>query len=109
MSRARGPQRPIVETSSVRSVSVVAPSSAQVVGEPLAVGHAVRAAGDDAEVVVAEPHHGQVGAEAALGVEHRGVDHLADRDVALRDAGALHGVERARALDVEDRERASGR
>ena len=35
------------------------------VGEPLAVDHAVRAAGHDAEVVVAEPHHGEVGDEAA--------------------------------------------
>ena len=71
MSRAFGPQMPMVETSSVTSVSVVAVVVGQVVGERLAVGHAVRAAGDDAEVVVAEPHHGEVGAEAALGVEHR--------------------------------------
>ena len=77
----------------------------QLVAEPLAVGHAVRAAGDDAEVVLAQPHHGQVGEEAALGVEHRRVDDLADRDVALRDAGPLHRLERARALDVEDAER----
>ena len=104
MSRARGPHRPIVETSSVRSVMVVAVVG-QLVAEPLQVGPAVGAAGDDAEVVVAQPHHGQVGEEAALGVEHRRVDHLADRDVALRDAGALHGVERAGAGDVEDLER----
>ncbi len=73
--------------------------------ERVPVGHAVRATGDHAEVVVAEPHDGEVGQEAALGVEHRGVDDLADRDVALRDAGALHGLQRARALDVEDLER----
>ena len=55
------------------------------VGEGLAVGHAVGAAGDDAEVVLAQPHHGEVGEEATLGVEHRGVDDLADGHVALRD------------------------
>ena len=77
----------------------------QVVGEPLPVGHAVGTAGDDPEVVVAEPHHGEVGEEPALGVEDRGVDDLADGDVALGDAGLLHRRERARAGDVEDAER----
>ena len=71
MSRATGPHRPMVEISSVRSVRVV---GAVVVGSwsanHCAVGHAVRAAGDHPEVVVAEAHHGEVGAEAALGVEH---------------------------------------
>ena len=74
------------------------------VGEPLAVGHAVRAAGDDAEPVVRQTHHGQVGPEAAALVEHRRVDHLAHRDVALGDHGRLDGVEGARTDDVEDRE-----
>ena len=77
----------------------------EVVAEPLAVGRTVRAAGDHAEVVVAEPHHGEVGAEAAVGVQDRGVDHLADRHVALCDAGALDAGEGAGALDVEDLER----
>ena len=64
MSRALGPHRPIVEISSVRSVE--RGLADEVVREPLPVGRAVRATGDDAEVVVAQPHHGQVGAEAAL-------------------------------------------
>ena len=103
MSRARGPQMPIVETSSVRSVSVVAPSSGSVVGEPLAVGHAVRAAGDDAEVVVAEPHHGQVGPEAALGVEHRACrSTLPTATSHWATQVRCTVVERARARDVED-------
>ena len=77
----------------------------QVSREPGPVGHAVRAAGDDPEVVVAQPHHREVGAEAALRVQDGRVDHLADRDVALGDAGLLHHVERLGALDVEDAER----
>ena len=77
----------------------------QVAGEPGAVGHAVRAAGDDPEVVLAQAHHGEVGAEAALGVEDRGVDDLADGDVALGHAGGLHDLERLGALDVEEAER----
>ena len=50
MSRARGPHRPSVVHADVRSVTV---APVGVVGDPLQVGHAVRAAGDDAEVVVA--------------------------------------------------------
>ena len=72
MSRARGPQMPIVDTSSVRSVRSWSPSSSgRWPANHGPVGHAVGAAGDDPEVVVAQPHHGQVGAEAALRVEHR--------------------------------------
>ena len=58
------------------------------VGEPLAVDHAVRAAGDHPEPVVGQPHHGEVGAEAAARVEHRGVDHPPDRHVGLGDDDA---------------------
>ena len=52
-----------------------------------------------------QPHHRQVGPEPTPVVEHRRVDDPAERDVALRDAGALHGLERAGPDDVEDRER----
>ena len=76
----------------------------QPAGEPRPVGHAVGSAGDDPEVVRTEAHHRQVGPEAALRVEDRGVDHLADRDVALRDAGALDDGERGRSRDVEEAE-----
>ncbi len=103
MSRARGPHSPIVVNAEVWSTT--AAPVGQVVGEPLEVCHAVRAAGDDAEVVVAQPHHGEVRAEAALGVEHRRVDHLADGHVALRDEGPLHRLFRGRPDDVEDGER----
>ena len=104
MSRARGPQRPIVQCRR----QVRDPGAAvlgQVVGEPLQVGHAVRAAGHDAELLVAEPHDREVGAEAAARREHRRVDHAPDRDVALAHRDALHGRERARAGHVEDAER----
>ena len=62
----------------------------------------MRTAGDHAEVVIAEAHDGEVGAEAAIGGEHRGVDDLAHGDVHLAHAHALHGRERARAGDVEE-------
>ena len=75
-----------------------------VVLEPLEVAHAVRAAGDHAEVVIAEAHDGEVGAEAAVGGEHRGVDDLAHGDVHLAHADLLHGGQRARTGDVEERE-----
>ena len=68
----------------------------QVVGEPLEVRHAVQAAGDHAVAVVGQPHHGEVGAEAALGVEHGRVDHAAVRDVGLGDDDALDGLRRGR-------------
>jgi len=35
------------------------------VAEPLEIGHAVCAAGDDSELLVSEPHDRQVGLEAA--------------------------------------------
>ena len=77
----------------------------QVVGEPLEVGHAVQAPGDHAVAVVGQPHHGEVGAEAALGVEHGRVDHAAVGDVGLGDDDALNGLRRSGSDDVEDRER----
>ena len=51
----------------------------EVVGEPLVVRHPVRAAGDDAEVLVAEPHDREVGLEAAARREPRRVDDATDR------------------------------
>jgi hypothetical protein len=72
-----------------------------VVAEPLDVGHAVRAAGDHAEVVLGQPHDREVGLEAAGSTEDRGVDHATDRDVHLAHA-TLHRRERAGADDVED-------
>ena len=77
----------------------------QVVAVPLQVGHAVRAARDHAEVLVAEPHHGEVRAEAAARREHRRVDDLAELHVHLPHRDLLHALERARADDVEDAER----
>ena len=77
----------------------------RVVGVPLQVGHAVRAAGDDAELLVAEPHDRQVALERAARREHRRVDDLAVRDVHLAHRHPLHRLERARAGDVEDAER----
>ena len=65
MSRARGPHSPIVVYAEVRSTIWARAVGRQVVGEPLEVGHAVRAAGDHAVAVVRQPHHGEVGAEAA--------------------------------------------
>ena len=62
----------------------------QVVGVPLQVGHAVRAARDDAELLVAEPHHRQVALERAARREHRRVDDLAVRDVHLAHRDLLH-------------------
>ena len=103
MSRARGPHSPIVVNAEVWSTT--AAPGGQVVGEPLEVRHAVQAAGDHAVAVVGQPHHGEVGAEAALGVEHRRVDHPAVGHVGLGDDDALHGLRRGRPDDVEDRER----
>ena len=77
----------------------------EVVGEPLEVGHAVRAARDDAVAVVRQAHHREVGAEAALGVEHRRVDHAALADLGLRHDDLLHRLRRTGPDDVEDRER----
>ena len=51
MSRARGPQSPIVVHAVVTSTSDAEPSLGQRVDEQLAVGHAVGAAGDDAELL----------------------------------------------------------
>ena len=79
--------------------------SGQLVDEQLAVGHAVGAAGDDAELLVVQAHDREVGLEAAARAEHGRVDHASDRDVHLREHGSLQRVERARALHVEDRER----
>ena len=105
MSRARGPQSPSVVQLEVRSKICAVPSLGQVVAVPLQVGHAVRAARDDAEVLVAEPHHGEVRAEAAARREHRRVDDLAELHVHLPHRDLLHALERARADDVEDAER----
>lgn len=69
--------------------------------QPLLVDHAVRATGHHPEVVLTQPHHGEVGDEAALGVEYRGVDDLPDWYVALRDAGALHRLQGTGALEVK--------
>ena len=103
MSRARGPQSPTVHQ---RRGEVVDPRAVvQVVGEPLLVGHAVRAAGDDAEDLVVHPHDRQVGLEVAARREHRRVDDAADRHVHLPRRDLLHDVERARPDDVEDAER----
>src|SRR5439155_14006098 len=55
----------------------------EVVLEPLAVAWPVEAARDDAEEVVAKPHDRQVGLEAAVLVEERGVDDTVDGDVHL--------------------------
>ena len=77
----------------------------QVVAVPLEVRHPVGAAGDHAEVLVAEPHHGEVGAEAAARREHRRVDDLAELHVHLAHRDLLHALERARPDDVEDAER----
>ena len=62
------------------------------------------AAGDDPEVVVRQPHHRQVGAEAAPAVEDRGVDDAADLDVGLADDDRLDRLERSRSENVKDRE-----
>ena len=83
-----------------------APVGRQVVGEPLLVGRAVRAAGDDAEELLAEPHDREVGLEAAARREDRGVDDPPDGHVHLPHRHALHGGERAGPGDVEDRKRA---
>src|SRR4051794_2153933 len=76
----------------------------QVVAEPLAVAHPVRAAGHDPEVVASEPHDRQVGLDAARLVEERRVDDAAVGDVHLCDGHPLDVLERAWPGDVEDRE-----
>ena len=66
VARARAPE---AERAPARGeVDDLRAAGAGVVGVPLEVRHAVGAAGDDAEVLVAEAHDGQVGAEAAVGV-----------------------------------------
>ena len=77
----------------------------QPVREQLAVGHAVGAAGDDPELVLAQPHDREVGLEAAARAQHGCVDDPSNGDVHLREHRALQGVERSGALHVEDRER----
>ena len=72
--------------------------------EPLAIGHPVRAARDDPELLVAEPHDREVGLEAAAGREPGRVHDPADGDVDLPLGHDLEGVERSRPGDVEDRE-----
>ena len=103
MSRARGPQRPTVQSAEVWSS--IRASGPQWSAEPLHVRHPVRPAGDDAEAVVGHLHDRQIRLEAAAGREHRRVDHAAVRDVHLARGDRLHAVERAGADDVEDAER----
>ena len=105
MSRARGPQSPSVDHAGREVGELRRPVRREVVGEPLVVGHPVRASGDDAEVLVAEPHDREVGLEASARREPRRVDDPADGDVALAHRHLLQRVQRARAREVEDRER----
>ena len=94
MSRARGPHRPIVAPGRREVGDLRAAVAREVVGEPLEVGHAVRAARDDAEPLVAEPHDRQVGLEAAARRENRRVDDAAD---GRRPSGARTPAARRRA------------
>ena len=103
MSRAFGPHRPIVESSSVRSTSV-APSTRWSVNHlrsamPWAPPVTTRKWSSPRRITVRSERNPPFASSTGR------VDHLADRDVALRDAGLLHRGERAGAGDVEDRER----
>ena len=89
----------------VASYSCAEPSAGQVVDEPLAIAHPVRAAGHDPEVVPPEPHDREVRLDAARLVEQRRVDDAPVRDVHLGHGHPLDVVERAWPGDVEDRER----
>ena len=78
----------------------------QVVAEPLAVEVAVRAAGDDPEAVLGQPHDRQVGAEAAALVDDRRVDDLARaRRSSAPTAMRCTASNAPRPDDVEDHER----
>ena len=81
-----------------------APVGRQLVGEPLQVGHAVQPSGDDAEVLVAEPHDRQIGAKAAAPVQYRRVDDPAGGDVHLTHRDRLEPGQRAGPEHVEDAE-----
>ncbi len=74
------------------------------IGEPLLIGHPGRAASDDAKVLVAKPHDREVGLEAAVVAENRGVDVAAGGHVHLPQGDLLHRPQGAWALDVEDGE-----
>ena len=103
VARARAPEAE--RRPGRREVDDRASRRRRVVRVPLQVGHAVRAAGDDAEVLVAEAHHRQVALERAARREHRRVDDLAVPDVHLAHRDRLHALERAGADHVEDAER----
>ena len=64
------------------------------------------AARHEVEEVLAQPGDRDVGLDPGAGVEQLGVDDLADRDVQVGPRDPLHQVERARAGDLELRERA---
>ena len=67
--------------------------------QPAAVGVDRAGAGDDAEAILGQPRHRDVGEDAAAGVEHLRVDDCADRPVDAVAAGALQQREGAGALD----------
>ena len=77
----------------------------KVVGEPLVVRHAVGAARDDAELLVAEPHDREVRLETTARRQPGRVDDAPDGRVDLAHRYSLQRVERAGTGDVEDRER----
>ena len=103
-SRARGPQSPKVAQAEVRSLSLRRAVTNEAVDEPLFLGHAGGAAGDDPESIGTEAHDGEVALEAAPFVEQRGVDDTTDRHVHLRDREVLEAREGSLAGDVQDHE-----
>ena len=105
MSRARGPQRPSVDQRGREVGELGGAVVRKMVSEPLVVGHAVCAAGDDAEVLVAEPHDREVGLEAAARREPRRVDHAADAASTWRIDTCCSASSAPGPDDVEDRER----
>ena len=105
MSRARGPQRPRVDQAEVRSASCAEPSAGRWSASHLWSAIPCAPPGDDAEVLVAEPHDRQVGLEAAARREPRRVDDASDGRVDLAHRHRLQRVERTGPGDVEDRER----
>ena len=105
MSRARGPQRPIVVQAVVTSTSVAEPSSGRRSRKslrsaiPCAPPVTMRNSSSPSRMIVRSDLN------PPPATEHGRVDDPADGHVHLREHRSLQRVERARALDVEDRER----
>ena len=75
-----------------------------VLADPELVAATVEDAGDDADAILGHPHHGEVGVEATVLVEPRGIDRAADRHIDFVDGEVVGELDGAGALEFVDLE-----